>query len=844
MLQCSHCLIEFPDREAVRDNIDGQERVFCCPGCDGIYRFIHSEGLDGFYGQRKWSETGIAAPFFDKEPDIKQFAEHVTECEPAPGTMESGTKACNEKQIDFYIDNIRCASCVWLTEKVLTKTEGVKFARVNYATHRAKIRWDPETVGLEKILRRIMSVGYVPKPYSESEGFMAQKAEADDLLVRFGTAGFLSSQLMIYSIALYAGYFQGIDASTKLILEFIAMALTVPVIFYSGMPLIRNTFSGLRRLHFSMDSLIVIGAGSAFIYSIYEMSSGGEVYFDTAAMIITLILLGRYLEAVAKGKASEAVERLIELAPKTAVKLVWSADAGNMAGNMARNIERTIVPLASIVTGDTLEVKPGERVPLDGMVLDGESEVDEALLTGESKPVLKRRGSSVVGGSINLYGTFSFKVTKTGKDTFLAGIIRAVENAQARKTRIQAFADKVVGIFVPAITAISFLTFTAYMLKGAALHHSLMTAVSVLVIACPCSLGLATPIAVMMFAAAASSRGILIRGGEVIENAGGLKHVLLDKTGTITLGRPELKETVVVDSAIDKEYIVSLTASVECLSEHSLGRALCRAAGHAVNDPKFRVSEFRAIPGKGVEGLVDGKKVTIGNRALMAERLIRPSDMEAVEDKVRRFEIQGDTVIFVGWDNRLRAWMIVSDMIRNEAAETVAALKNMQCSVAVVSGDNRATTASIASQVGIDTSFAGALPEDKKDYIARLQKDGLKVMMVGDGINDAPAITEASVGVAMGKGTDIAIESADVVLTRSDLRLVPYFIRLAGKTSTIIKTNIFWSFFYNVVAIPLAVAGLLHPIVAAGAMAASSLFVVANSLRIKKYAEGKILCGP
>lgn len=821
MLQCNHCLLEFPDREAVRDNIDGAEKVFCCSGCNGIYRLIHFEGLDDFYSQRKWPEKGISASFFTKKPDIKPFAEHVT---------ETGAENRHERQIDLYIDNIRCASCVWLNEKILSRTEGVSFARVNYATHRARIRWDPEITGLEKILGRIMSIGYMPKPFSGSEGFMAQKAETRDLLIRFGTAGFLSSQLMIYSIALYAGYFQGIDAGTKRILELIAMVLTVPVIFYSGMPLVRNTLIGLRRLHFSMDSLIVIGACSAFVYSIYEMVTGGAVYFDTAAMIITLILLGRYLEAIAKGKASEAVERLIELTPKTAVKVLSIPNQSAFDES-----ERETVPLSSVLKGDLLEVKPGERVPIDGRVIGGESETDESLLTGESRPVSKRPGDEVIGGSMNLYGSFMFEVTKTGKDTVLAGIIRAVEDAQERKPRIQAFADRVVGVFVPAIMLISFLTFMFYMMQGISLQKSLMTAVSVLVIACPCSLGLATPIAVMIFAAVASSRGILIRGGEVIEKSGVVRDVLFDKTGTITLGKSAFKDLLVFDRDFDRGYLLSLAASVESHSEHSLGHAICEAAKAEPDITFFRVSEFRAVPGKGVEGLAEGKKIILGNRTLMSENMICVTDREAVENIAAGFEKQGDTVIFMAWDERLRALLVIADVIRSEAADVVSALRDLHCDTTIISGDNSATTGSIAEQVGISRSFAGALPEGKKDYIAKMQKDGRKVMMIGDGINDAPALTEASVGVAMGKATDIAIESADVVLTRNDLRLIPYFIALSRKTFSVIKTNIFWSFFYNIIAIPLAVAGLLHPIIAAGAMAASSLFVVVNSLRIRTF---------
>ena len=811
MPKCHHCLLEFPDRDAVYDEIGGQQRVFCCRGCNGIYRLINDEGLETFYKKRHWKDAGIPASFFEKQIDVKPFAEYVRDTD-------------GQKEIDLYIDGIRCASCVWLNERILAKTEGIEYARVNYATHRARIRWKPETTGLGNILRRILSIGYTPKPYSESERFRLHRAETRDLLVRFGTAGFLSSQLMLYSIALYAGYFQGIDPGTKIVLEYIAMLLTLPVICYSGMPLIRSMMRGLAHLHFTMDSLIVIGSGSAFFYSISEMFTGGQVYFDTSAMIITLILLGRYLEAGAKGKASETIERLAELAPKSATRIVGQV--------FSEGGERETIAVSSLERGDCVEVKPGERIPLDGTVIRGESEVDESLLTGESKPVLKGPGAEVIGGSVNRFGTLIFEVKRKEKDGVLAGIISAVEDAQSRKPRIQALADRTVGIFVPVILAIALATVLWYLAQGSSPRHSLMTGISVLVIACPCSLGLATPIAVLIFVSAASSRGVLIKSGDVIENASRVTRVLFDKTGTITLGKATMKETVIIDHSHERDELMELAASLECMSEHSIGRTICDAAR-----PVFAVSSFRASPGKGVEGIVNGRKIFIGNLAFMREHGIEiegSGDGLNASVAIERFAREGDTVVTMGWEGKARALLVVSDTVRAEAPETIAGLKKSGYDVEIVSGDNEKTTKSIASRVGVDLALADASPIAKKDHIATLQAAGRKVMMVGDGINDAPALTQATIGVAMGRGTDIAMESADVVLLRNDLRLIPYFFGLSRKTFRIIRQNIFWAFFYNMVAVPLAVAGLLHPIIAAGAMATSSLFVVGNSMRIRE----------
>ncbi len=812
-LTCDHCLLTFPERDAIREDVDGSQHVFCCHGCRGVYFLIRSEGLADFYDKRHWDAPGTPANPL-KELDLKAFGEDVRETEQG-------------REIDIFIDGIRCASCVWLNEKFLLRTDGVKSARINFATHKAKIQWDPARIGLEKVLRRIQAIGYNPRPYRESEQYLARKAESRDLLVRFGTAAFLSSQLMIYSIALYAGYFQGIDPRTKIILEIIAMLLTLPVIAYSGLPFIRNTISGLRHLHFTMDALIAIGAGSAFIYSVYQMFIGGTVYFDTSAMIITLILLGRYIESTAKGRASETIERLSELAPGEARVI-------QRAGSTAEDLsiaETAMVLAGSLKQGDLLKVLPGERIPSDGRVVYGESEADEAILTGESRAVRKYPGAEVIGGSMNLFGTLIFEVTRIGKETVLAGIIRAVEDAQAGKPRLQILADRVVGYFVPAILLIALMTIVGYVLKGATLNEALMTGISVLVIACPCSLGLATPLAVLVFTTMASSRGILIKGGEVIENISRIDHVVFDKTGTITEGRPSLKTVLALDKNIDDHYLLKVAASLENLSEHSIGRAIVSAW----NGDLFPVRDFRVIPGRGIEGIADNRHIVIGNEAFMKEHaLIAPDLSGLVRELSLPYEHAGDTVILMGWDGILRAGFVVSDCLRTEAEETVRQILARRKTVFVVSGDNRTTTAAVASAVGIAEARPEMSPADKRTFIRELQQNGSRIMMVGDGINDAPALTESFVGLAMGRGTDIAMESADAVLVRSDLAAIPYFLDLSLRAYRVIRQNIFWAFLYNIIAIPLAVSGTLHPIIAAGAMAASSLFVVLNSLRIRK----------
>ena len=808
--RCDHCLLEFPEREAIRERDGDAERVFCCTGCQGIHRLIREEGLSAFYEGRRWDEGGLAARPEDPQ-EVEAFRAAVREGK--GGTAE----------IDLYVEGIRCASCVWLNERLLSRTPGVSFARVNYATHRARVRFDPAVTDLPVVLGRIRSAGYLPKPYGESEGQAAQRRETRDLLVRLGTAGFLSSQLMVISIALYAGYFQGIDPGTRRLLEWVGLGLTLPVYFYAGAPFLRNTVTGLRHGRFNMDALIALGAGAALAYSAWQMVLGGEVYLDTAAMIVTLVLVGRYVEAAAKGRASEAVARLAALQPREARRLEPRPGGG---------FEARRVPVAELQPGDRVEVVPGERVPADGRLVEGASEVDESLVTGESRPVGKGPGSPAIGGTVNLHGSFVLEVTRTGAATVLAGIIRAVEEAQASRPRIQAVADRVVGVFVPAVLVLAVGATVGHLLRGTPAASAVMVGVSVLVIACPCALGLATPLAVLLATGAASARGMLVKGGDAFERAAGAREALLDKTGTVTRGRPEVREVLPVATGVSPDEALGLAAAVERRSEHSLGRAIVEAArslpGAAVPDAEA----FRAVPGRGVEAVVAGGTVRVGTRAFVAEggAAVSPE----VDAAAREREERGETVAFLARGPVLIALLAVADGVRPEAREAVAELGRLGLRVGILSGDNERTTRAVAASLGVTVAGAEVTPAEKRERVAALQGGGARVLFAGDGVNDAPAITQADLGVAMGRGTDVTLESAEVVLVRDDLRLLPELVRLSRRTYRIIRENLFWAFFYNVVAVPLAVAGVLHPIVAAGAMAASSTFVVLNSLRIRR----------
>jgi heavy metal translocating P-type ATPase len=502
------------------------------------------------------------------------------------------------------------------------------------------------------------------------------------------------------------------------------------------------------------------------------------------------------------------------------------------AGEGGREVERSVA-VEAVGPGDRIAVVPGERIALDGEVVSGESEVDESLLTGEARPVAKGPGAAVIGGTVNGTGALVVRVTRVGKETVLAGIVRAVEEAQERKPRIQAIADRVVGVFVPAMLLLALATLVGWLWRGAPVDRALMTGISVVVIACPCALGLATPIAVIVSTGLATSRGLLVKGGDVAERAGRLTEVLLDKTGTVTRGRPEVREVIALEPGLGREGALALAAAVERRSEHHVGKAIAAAARAAGAHLDAEVTGFRAAPGRGVVATVatpTPTEVLVGNRALLAERAIALAP--DVDARARELEARGETVTFLARGGRLSALLSVADGVRPEAAEAIAALRSLGLGVTILSGDGRTTTEAVARGLGVE-AIAEATPVEKREVVSRRQASGARVLFAGDGLNDAPALTQADVGAAMGRGTDVTMESADAVLVRDDLRLLPALVRLSRRTAAVIRQNVFWAFFYNAIAIPLAVAGWLHPIVAAAAMAASSLFVVLNSVRLR-----------
>ena len=743
------------------------------------------------------------------------------------------------KQKEYIIEGMSCASCAMTVENAVSKMPGVHKASVNLATEIMTVEAN-DSVTPEDIAKVVDGVGYGARPRGKSvEEELEEKNEKKEAHLRemkrnLTISAIFAVPLLFIAMADMVGipmpaFLSPMQSPVSYAL--IQLALVLPIIWL-GRHFFVDGFKALSKGHPNMDSLVALGTSAAFLYSLYgtyhvlegHAHFAMNLYYESAGVILTLITLGKYFEAVSKGKTSMAIQTLVGLAPKMATVL--------------RDGQEVEVPVEEVQVGDLIRVKPGEKVPVDGVVTEGNSTVDESMLTGESIPVSKAVGDEVIGASLNKTGSFILKATKIGKDTALSQIIHLVEQAQGSKAPIAKLADKVSGVFVPIVIGLALVSGLAwYFLGQESWVFALTITISVLVIACPCALGLATPTAIMVGTGKGAENGILLKSGEALEEANHVNMVVFDKTGTITNGTPVVTDVVTADNT-DADALVRLAASLEVASEHPLGEAIVAKAkeqGAAFDE----VTNFEAIPGFGIKGHVGETLVFLGNEKWMRENGLANVEMN---DKANQFAEQGKTPLYIGYNDAVQGLIVVADTVKESSARAIQTLHEMGIQVAMMTGDHERTAQAIAAEVGIDRVFSEVLPQDKANYVSKLQEEGYIVAMVGDGINDAPALAQAQVGIAIGTGTDVAIESADAVLMKSDLMDVPAMLKLSRATIRNIKENLFWAFAYNVIGIPFAM-GVLHlfggpllnPMIAGAAMSFSSVSVVLNALRLKRW---------
>ena len=763
----------------------------------------------------------------------------LTEAEKKKAVADAGyTAISNTVKKTFNIEGMTCASCAQTIEKATQKLRGVNLSSVNLATEKLVVEYDPGMVNLTDIIKAVMDSGYEAHEEVATADTVDQDKEKKQKEIKSLWNRFLISALFTAPL-LYIAMGHLVNAPLPDFINpmmnpeafaIVQLVLTLPVVVVNS-KIYRNGFKALSKGHPNMDSLISLGTSAAFLYGVFatvmifrgEVAYANELYYETAAVILALIVLGKYLETLTKGKTSEAIKKLMGLAPKTAL--------------VVRNGKESEISIDEVVVGDIIVVRPGGKMPVDGVVIEGLTSVDESMLTGESIPVEKSVGDAIIGASINKNGTIRYKATKVGKDTALSQIIKLVEDAQGSKAPIAKMADIISGYFVPIVIAIAILSAIAWYFAGQTGVFALTIAISVLVIACPCALGLATPTAIMIGTGKGAEHGVLFKSGTALETTHKLNTIVFDKTGTITEGKPKVTDIITAEGISETE-LLTLSASAEKGSEHPLGEAIVNSAeekGLAF----LKTETFNAIPGHGIEVTINGQHLLLGNKKLMDERHIGLGNLASASDALAS---QGKTPMYIAKDGKIAGIIAVADTVKESSLRAIKKLHKMGIEVAMITGDNKRTAEAIAKQVGIDRVLSEVLPEDKANEVKKLQDEGKKVGMVGDGINDAPALAQADVGIAIGSGTDVAIESADVVLMRSDLMDVPTAVELSKSTIRNIKENLFWAFAYNILGIPFAMGvvyafggPLLSPVIAAAAMSFSSISVLLNALRLKGF---------
>lgn len=793
---CTHCNLEFDEEVMIIEQENDKTLYFCCKGCQGVYHLLNEEGLGNFYDKLGDTQLDPATQNSDdlEKFDLEGFKNKYIK------THEDGLE-----EINLIIEGIHCSACVWLNEKVLHKTDGIIEATINYTNNKAKVVWDPEVIKLSGIIETIRSIGYNAYPYDpklqEERAVKTRKDYYSRILVGvFGTMN-----IMWIAIAHYAGYFTGMKQEFKDILNVAEFLLATPVLFYSGWIFFRGAYYGYKNRVVNMDTLVASGALSAYLYSIYAMvTQRGEVYFDSVVMIITFVLVGKYLEVLSKKQAVDTLDSLMGSTPTEVTLIVENA--------------KSLVSVENIVIGDTIELKPGEKVVIDGLLTSGQGSFDESSLTGENEPVYKKVGDEILSGSICLDSVIRYDAVKDASESLLSSIVSLLEESITKKPKIEQLANIVSGYFSTTILVIALFTFAGWLYFTGSFEHALIVGISVIVIACPCALGLATPMSTLVGISIAAKRGILFKEATFLETMAKSDLLALDKTGTITEGRPS-----VVKAETYQELDPDLLFSLASTSNHPVSKGIVRylQKKHQVLKT-LPLEEMKSIEAKGISSLYNGKRIIGGNPAFMDESGIQV-DQDS-ENSLFLFAIDGELI----------AHFELTDTIKEGAAEAITKIQEMGIRVVMLTGDHERSAQKVAQAVGITEVHAKLLPQNKSSMIEQFHKEGHIVVMAGDGINDTIALAGADISIAMGSGADVAISISDVVLLDEKPNSIYESYRISRRTFRAVKENLGFSILYNTIAVPLAVAGFVNPLVAALSMSLSSLVVVANSMRIKR----------
>jgi Cu+-exporting ATPase len=791
-IPCDHCHLEFDKEVLFSEVIEGEEKFFCCKGCQGVYHLLKDEGLDDFYDKVGSTKLNPATERLDDlgKYDHEGFAKkYIKEVD-------------NLHEISLIIEGIHCSACVWLNEKVLYKTEGIIEAEINYTNHKAKIVWDPSILKLSEILRKIQSIGYNAYPYDASLQEQKVNAQRKDYYMRLLVGVFGTMNIMWLAIAQYGGYFTGMRADIKFIIQVAEFFLATPVLFYTGWIYFKGAYYGFKNHFVNMDSLVATGASLTYIYSIYAMVTGkGESYFDSVVMIITFVFVGKYLEVLSKKKAVDTLDTITSSLPTEVVVI--------------RGDEKVVIGVEEVEVGEIIEVRPGDKVVIDGLVQSGEGAFDESSLTGESRPIYKRKDDQLTSGTISLDSVVRYSATKVYGDSMLSTIVSLLENSLSKKPKIEKLANEISGYFSTAILVIAFLTFIGWYLWKGDFEQALIIGISVIVIACPCALGLATPMATLIGLSVGAKRGILFKEASFLETMAKADVLLLDKTGTITKGAPE-----VIYHDRRQKYDINLLYTLVKGSTHPISKGVANYLQmHHEHLVVYTLENQKHIEAKGLKAEYQGHTLLGGNRSLF--------------DGITISEEEGSLFIFA-IDGEVVDVFVLNDTIKDGAKEAISEIKAAGIEVVMLTGDNENVAKKIAKEVGISNLKHSLLPKEKADVVDDYHDRGKVVVMVGDGINDALALSKSDIAIAMGSGADISVDVSDVVLLDDSMKSLALAEKLSQKTYTNIKQNLSISLLYNLITIPLAVMGYVIPLVAALSMSLSSLLVIANAVRIKK----------